>query len=105
MQTLAQRAIAYDRYLEVPNMPEWSDSDINRAIECLEYDILENDLDWDEDGDYHKDYAIDVIRILRTEDKDEQLILIKEAYIKSVHNYCVSAVKRDPAYYCAEYCE
>ena len=104
MQTQAQRALAYDRYLEVPDMPEWSDSDINEAIDVMEEFILSGGLDWDKDGSYRIDLSIEVERILIHEPKDEQLALIKEARAKRVHDWCVSVVRRDPNFYCNEYC-
>lgn len=105
MQTQAQRALAYDRYLEVPDMPEWSDSDINEAIEGLEDDIINNNRVWDEDNDYRVNYALEIERILLNEPKDEQLALIRDAFNKNVHNYCVSEVNRNPDFYCAKYCD
>lgn len=104
MQTL-QRAIAYDRYLEVNDLNEWSDSDINEAIENLEYEVMTGMHDWDDDGSYRVDLAIEVERILTHEDKDEQLALIKDARAKRVHDWAVSVVKRDPNWYCKEFCE
>ncbi len=105
MQTQAQFNLAHDRSLTPPDMPERSEDDIKEAIDALEDAILNKNLIWDEDNDYRVNYALEIERILLNEPKDEQLALIRDAFYKNVHDYCVSVVKRDPAYYCAEYCE
>ncbi len=105
MQTQLQRAEAYDRYMDVPDMPEWTDSDINEAIEALETAIIDYNETWDEDCDYHNDFSLEVERIIKFEPRNEQLALIQDAFNKAVHDYCVSQVRRDPAKYCAMYCE
>jgi hypothetical protein len=105
MQTQLQRATAYDRYLEVPDIAEWDGDDIKEAIDALESAIINDNAAWDDDGEYHKDFSVDVERIILNEPKEEQLALIKDALNKAVHDYCVATVKRDQSTYCSLYCE
>jgi hypothetical protein len=104
MQTL-QREQAYDRYLEVPDMAEWSDSDIKEATDAYIDDVMFNNAQWDDDGGYIQDFGIEVERIMRYESRDEWTSLISEAYAKRVRDYCIGVVRNNPDFYCAKYCD
>jgi hypothetical protein len=106
MGNLDKALAAQDRILfNPPCGDEWSDADINEAIDALESAIINDNETWDEDGTYHVDFSLTVEKIILNEPKDEQLALIKDAFNKAVHDYSVSVVRHDPSTYCALYCD
>ena len=89
-----------EQQLDSPEGYEWTDADIQRAIEKLEYEIKFNGKIWDEDGDYLRDLGIEVCRILRHDGIVEQLALIRDAFAERAYDYAVWKVTIDPDKYC-----
>ena len=85
--------------------PEWSDEDIKQAISALCDDIIDNNREWDYDGSYQVDFAIECARIIKHEPKDERLALIQQAFSKRVNDWCIFAVNEKTDFYCERYCD
>ena len=89
-----------EQQLNAPEGYECTDRDIQRAIEKLEYEIKFNFIKWDEEGNYLRDLGIEVCRILRHEEVDEQLALIRDAFAERAYDYAVWQVTINPDKYC-----
>ena len=78
----------------------WSQSDIDAGIAKL-VEKIEDGADWDDDGDYLSDMAVDIYRMnfskLDREDKDFEIQLIIEKYVL---RWATNEVNGNPDKYC-----
>ena len=86
--------------IDPPEYAEWSQRDIDYAIAKL-VEQIKDGADWDEDGNYLKDMAIDIYRMnfskLDRDDKNFEIYLIIDKYVL---NWAKFEVTCNPDKYC-----
>ena len=90
-----------DNVLDAPEFGDYTQYEIDSAIDKLIYEVEHNCQVWDEDFDYKLDMVNEILAIqFGDESMSEKAILIRDAIAKYLAKWAKDAVESNPDAYC-----